>query len=104
MSKLKKLFKNLDENKAKIIMPLIENTAFMVVSLAELQEIINKKGYVEEYQNGENQIGIKKLAELDIYIQLSKNLTANIKLMCENVPPAERKELSKLAQLRLKYD
>ncbi len=99
VSRLKKIFKNLDENKKKILEPIIESTAFLRVSMGELSEIINSEGYTEEYINGKNQSGIKKSAEVDIYTQMSKNLTANIKLLCDNSPPEDRKE-SRLAALR----
>jgi hypothetical protein len=58
----------------------------MAASLYELREIINKKGYTEEYQNGANQSGTKKCSEVEIYIQLSKNYMSIIKQLTDLLP------------------
>ena len=50
--KILKLFKGLPENKLKLVLPLIENAAFMVVTLRELQEKINDEGAIYEHRNG----------------------------------------------------
>ena len=94
-TRLKGIFKNLDENKKK----LIEKAAFMSVELDILQDSIQKNGWTSKYQNGANQWGEKRSAEADTYIALSKNYTAVIKQLTELVPAAERKK-SKLALLR----
>lgn len=97
-TRLKSIFKNLDENKKKLVTPLIEKAAFMSVELDILQDSIQKNGWTAEYQNGANQWGEKRSAEAAAYIALSKNYTAVIKQLTELVP-AERKK-SKLALLR----
>ena len=51
ISRLKRVFKDLDKNKLQTVESLIRNAAFMAVSLEELQEIINEEGYTVEYQN-----------------------------------------------------
>lgn len=58
----------------------------MAASLYELRQIINDKGYTEEYQNGENQRGTKKCSEVEIYIQLSKNYMSVIKQLTDLLP------------------
>lgn len=97
--RLKRIFKNLDENKKKLVAPLIDKAAFMSVTLDELQETINDEGCVSEYKNGENQFGTKKSPEVEIYLNMSKNYAAIIKQLTELVPPAKRKN-SKLAELK----
>lgn len=52
ISRLKRVFRDLDKNKLQTVESLIRNAAFMAVSLEELQEIINEEGYTVEYQNG----------------------------------------------------
>lgn len=98
-NRLRGIFKNLDENKKKLVTPLIEKAAFMSVELDLLQEIIQKKGWTAKYKNGANQYGEKRSAEADTYIALSKNYAAVIKQLVDIVPPAERKK-SRLALLR----
>ena len=99
-TRLKGIFKNLDENKKKLVTPLIEKAAFMSVELDILQDSIQENGWTSEYQNGANQWGEKRSAEADTYIALSKNYTAVIKQLTELVPAAERKK-SKLKLRRL---
>lgn len=98
-TRLKGIFKDLDENKKKLVTPLIEKAAFMGVELDDLQETIGQDGWTSEYKNGENQYGTKKSPEAETYIALSKNYAAVIKQLTELVPAAKRKS-SKLAALR----
>ena len=98
-TRLRGIYKELDENKKKIILPLIQKAAFMHVELEDLQEHIAEHGITEEYQNGENQHGRKRSPEADVYIALTKNYTAIIKQLTELAPAAKRKK-SKLELLR----
>lgn len=81
--RLKKLFKDVPPDAKKVIMPLIENAAFMAITLADLQEHINKYGVVSEYQNGKNQWGTKKSPEVEIHIAMTKNHNATIKQLVD---------------------
>lgn len=87
--KLTRVFKTLSTGTKNSITNLINEAAFMSVSLAELRAIINKKGYIEEYQNGENQKGIKKAAEVDIYNSLIKHYMAIMKQLLDLLPKTE---------------
>ena len=98
-TRLKGIFKDLDENKRKLVTPLIEKAAFMSVELDDLQAKLEKDGWTSEYQNGQNQWGTKKSPEAETYIALSKNYAAVIKQLTELVPAAKRKT-SRLAALR----
>lgn len=98
-TRLKGIFKDLEDNKRKLVTPLIEKAAFMSVELDDLQETIEQDGWTSEYKNGENQYGTKKSPEAETYIALSKNYAAIIKQLTELVPAAKRKN-SRLAALR----
>lgn len=52
ISKLKKIFSGLSETKKKLCESLIENAAFMSVTLEELQETIKAEGAIGEFTNG----------------------------------------------------
>ena len=99
IARLKKVFKDLDENKLTTVQSLIQNVAYMAVTLSELQDIINQQGFITEYQNGKHQFGTKQSAEVEIYINLTKNHTTAIKQLIDLVPKEKRKE-SKLETLR----
>ncbi len=99
-TRLKGVFKDLDENKKKVVMPLIQKAAFMHVELEELQKVIEEEGCVCEYKNGANQYGTKKSPEVDVYNTMIKNYTAIIKTLAELAPAAQKKKKSGLALLR----
>lgn len=89
LSKLRKIFKDIEPAKRKTVEKLIENAAFMAESLNELQEIIRVKGFTEEYQNGANQCGVKKCSEVEIYNTMIKNYTSVIKQLTDLLPDGE---------------
>ena len=82
-TRLKGIFKDLDENKRKLVTPLIEKAAFMSIELDDLQAKLEKDGWTSEYQNGQNQWGTKKSPEAETYIALSKNYAAVIKQLAK---------------------
>jgi hypothetical protein len=85
-AKLNAIYSKLENKTKKSVSSLVDEAAFMAASLFDLREIINEKGYTEEYQNGENQRGTKKCSEVEIYIQLSKNYMAIIKQLTDLLP------------------
>lgn len=87
--KLNAIFTAMPIKTKKCVSSLIDNAAFMAASLKELRMIINAKGYTEAYQNGENQKGIKKSAEVDIYNNLSKNYMSIMKQLLDLLPKTE---------------
>ena len=88
--RLSEIFKDLEENKLKTCSALIDRAAFITVSLEDLEVQLNETGWVEYYQNGENQSGMKKAAAADVHISLTKNLNAIIKQLLDLVPPAQK--------------
>lgn len=92
LRRLKGLFKDLDKNKKSMAEPLFDQLAFLTVSISELQDIINKFGYTENYQNGENQSGVKKSAEVDIHNNMSKLYIAAFKQLIDMLPVSESKD------------
>ena len=92
------IFKDLDENKLKTCSALIDRAAFITISLEDLEVQLNDTGWVEYYQNGENQSGMKKAAAADVHISLTKNLNAIVKQLLDLVPPAQK--ASRLAAMQ----
>ena len=76
--RLDELFVRLPGNKYALVLPLLENAAFMKVELEDLRAAISANGSTETYQNGANQYGIKKSSEGDVYNTLIKNYTTVI--------------------------
>lgn len=87
------LYKDVDKNIKKTFQSLVQNAAFMAITLRELQDKLNKDGLVCEYQNGENQWGTKKSPEVDIYNTMVKNYISCIKQLADFLPKDEGKKL-----------
>lgn len=92
IKRLNKIFGKMDTKTKKAVHSLIENAAFMSVTLEDLQKEIIKNGVVSEYQNGENQWGTKKSPEVEVYNTMIKNHIAIMKQLTELLPKQEIKQ------------
>ena len=114
LTRISKFFEKADGNQRALVAPLLQNAAFMAITLEDLQETINAEGATDEYQNGANQRGIKQSATLQSYNALIKNYTTVIKALSAVLPPEEKALASSLyqwqektdaeAELQIKYD
>ena len=86
ITKLNRLFKDMDIQIKKAAQSTIENAAFMAVTLRELQDYMNENGLTCEYQNGENQFGTKKSPEVEIYNTMIKNFVSTMKAITDLLP------------------
>jgi len=89
-NKLKKLFKELPNNKKKMAEKLIENASFMSITLDELKEDIKLYGVKETYVNGKDQFGFKESIESKTYNAMVKNYM-NIMKQLNDMLPEEKK-------------
>lgn len=87
--RLKRIFKKMDDDTKKVTQSLVENAAFMAVTLEDLQETINREGVVSEYQNGANQWGTKKSPEVEVYNTMIKHYMIIVKQLTDLLPDAE---------------
>lgn len=85
-NKLKKLFKELPENKKRMAEKLIENASFMSITLDELKEDIKIYGVKETYVNGKDQFGFKESIESKTYNTMVKNYMNIIKQLNDMLP------------------
>ena len=90
--KLKKLFKDLPDNKKKMAEKLIENASFMSITLDELKEDIKVYGVKETYVNGKDQFGFKESIESKTYHTMIKNYMNIIKQLNDMLP--EEKQIN----------
>lgn len=89
-NRLKKLFTNLEENKKKIAEKLIENAAFMSITLEDLKKDIVKYGVKETYVNGKDQYGFKESIESKTYNTMIKNYMNIVKQLNDMAPEDKR--------------
>ena len=81
--KIIKIIAKIDENLIKICDSLIENIAFMSVTLDDLIKTIKAQGVKEFYMNGKGQFGYKKSVEIDVYNAMQKNYQSSTKLLID---------------------
>lgn len=88
--KLKKLFKDLPDNKKKMAEKLIENASFVSITLDELKEDIKLYGVKETYVNGKDQFGFKESIESKTYNRMVKNYMNIIKQLNDMLPEEKK--------------
>lgn len=71
--------KKLSGSKRERAETLCEKLMFMDAELEKLAADIEKNGWTEVYQNGPNQMGVKKSTAGDVYNTLIKNYTSALK-------------------------
>lgn len=79
-------YADIPENELTIISGLLQNSAFMKVTLDDLAAEITASGSVDEYQNGANQSGKKIAAAVQSYNALLKNYLATTKTLAAYLP------------------
>ena len=95
--RMKELFSAMPGNELRFCDPLLQNAAFMCVTLQDLQEAINENGVTDNYQNGANQSGTKASADLQAYNSLAKVYNALMDKLSAKLPKEIRK--SRLAAM-----
>ena len=84
--RLQEIFKNLDTSKKKTVEKLMEDAAFMAVTLEEARQIIARDGIVETYQNGANQTGVKKSSAVEVYDKMVNTYSRVVKQLTDLIP------------------
>ena len=92
LTKLEALFSPLGEKEREFLQPLLENAAFMRVTLDELQTEINRTGGVDSYQNGAAQHGVKISANIQAYNALMKTYHALMDKLLLRLPADDRRK------------
>ena len=93
LKRISSFFERVDANQKAVVEPLLQNAAFMKVTLEDLQEAINTEGVTETYRNGATQYGVKQSATLQSYNALIKNYASVTKILSGLLPPEEKKAL-----------
>lgn len=84
--RLLNIFKDIPKDRNELCTNLMQNAAFMVISLQELQTDLRINGWIEEYQNGENQSGRKPSSASQVYNKLISNYNNIIKQLVGLLP------------------
>lgn len=95
ISRLRRLFKEIDENKKKLVDSTIADVAFMTVTMQDLRERIVREGTTTKYKNGENQWGVKQSPDAQLYLQMSQKQTQAMKILVDCLPKTPNKQVIK---------
>jgi len=89
VNRLRKLFKEIDENKKKLVQATIDDVAFLTVTMQDLRENIVRDGTTVEYKNGENQYGTKQSPDAQLYLAMSQKQAQAMKILLECMPKTQ---------------
>lgn len=73
LAKMKKIYEDLSPEGKVICFSMLEEAAFLKVTLEGLRADIEENGCTDEYKNGANQYGVKISATLQSYNSTLKN-------------------------------
>lgn len=90
VTRLKRLFKGIDENKKKLVFTTIDDVAFMTITMQELREKIVREGTTCTYKNGANQFGTKQSPDAQLYLQMSQKQTQAMKILVDCLPKTQK--------------
>ena len=82
VDKLNKIFKDLDPLKKKVAEHLIQNAAFLVITLQDLQHEVNTNGVTEHFVNGKQDF-IREGTALKAYNTTIKNYNTVVKQLLD---------------------
>lgn len=85
-ARLKRVFKDIDDKKKKLVDTTIDDVAFMTVTMQDLREEITRDGTTATYKNGENQYGTKQSPASQLYLQMSQKQTQAMKILLDCLP------------------
>lgn len=89
-SRLKRLFKEIDDSKKKLVFSTIADVAFMAITMEDLRDKIIRDGTTSTYKNGENQFGTKQSPDAQLYLQMSQKHTQAMKILLDCLPKTEK--------------
>lgn len=91
LKRLEALFEGIDANRRDFVQRQIEELAWLVVSISDLQKQIDEEGAVLEYQNGRNQKGFQQNPAIKILSDYMKHSITIAKALLPIVPESMKK-------------
>lgn len=99
LAKLKKIFKDIPEDKKDLVAGLIENAAFMTVTLRELQKDIAKNGPVVTQVNGNGFEVTQENPAQKSYNSMVQKYTQVIRDLNQYLPTTRAQEVAQAGDL-----
>ena len=95
VSKLKKIYKEIDKDRMVLAIKLIENAAFMTVTLKDLQEQIVEEGSIVTATNGNGFETTQENPAQKAYNAMMQRFTPCIKQLTDMLPSSKAAEAKK---------
>lgn len=89
LKRISEFFKDIPDNQREIVAPLLQNSAFMKVTMEDMQQIINTEGVEDKYRNGNAQYGTKPSAIVQAYNSMLKNYTTVTTKLLSLIPKTD---------------
>ncbi|HFL3159133.1 TPA: hypothetical protein ACG3JU_003533 [Clostridioides difficile] len=91
VSRLKKNYKDLEKEKVKILDGLVNEAAFLKISLEETREILTKEGLTEIFKQGKQEFERERL-QVKIYLNFMKLYSSVMKQLIDIIPSEIKQE------------
>ncbi|ENY8560257.1 hypothetical protein ACF12O_003647, partial [Clostridioides difficile] len=91
VSRLKKNYKDLEKEKVKILDGLINEAAFLKISLEGTREILTKEGLTEIFKQGKQEFERERL-QVKIYLNFMKLYSSVMKQLIDIIPSDKKQE------------
>ena len=91
INRIKKLYKDLNKDKIKVVEGLVTEASFMKLSLEELRDDLFKNGHTELYENG-SQSCTRERPESKIYATLIQRYSNVMKQLIDYMPTEVKSE------------
>ncbi|HAU4854971.1 TPA: hypothetical protein ACVT6H_003449 [Clostridioides difficile] len=91
VSRLKKNYKDLEKEKIKILDGLVNEAAFLKISLEETREILTKEGLTEIFKQGKQEFERERL-QVKIYLNFMKLYSSVMKQLIDIIPSDKKQE------------
>ncbi|MBM6760896.1 hypothetical protein [Megamonas hypermegale] len=86
LEQYREAFKNIDDDKMAVVQKTIDFAVDLEFRLDALQKELDEVGFVEEYQNGNNQFGTKESTASKAYSTALKNYNSLIRTLLSCMP------------------
>lgn len=92
-NRLKKIYKNIEDNKKDTVIGLIQRVAYMRVTLEDFEKDLDENGFTELFQQGQNQTPYdRKRPVADLYNTMNTAYQKAIKQLTDLLPKTEEKK------------
>lgn len=91
INRIKKLYKDLEKDKVKVVEGLVTEASFMKLTLQELREDLFKNGMTELYENGPQVVNWER-PETKIYSTMIQRYSNVMKQLIDYMPEEKQKE------------